>query len=228
MAHIVDAEVRHARRRDDLIYAAISAIEEEGVGVGMGRIAELAGVSRPIFYRHFKDREELDELVRRRALALLMHEMLPQFGFSKPPMQTLRGVITAYVTWVVSHPRLHQFLESGSSGSGNVDHCAVMAKNEYITVISNYFGAVVDLSEDAARFRVPLASGMVGFADAVMRRWLMDPEPKMPDTELAEFLTVSLWMMLDGNLRSVGIVIDPDRPLEEVIWPARRRHPAPD
>ncbi|SOD72333.1 TetR family transcriptional regulator [Jatrophihabitans sp. GAS493] len=227
MAHIIDAELRHERRRDDLIYAAISAIEAEGVGVGMGRMAELAGVSRPIFYRHFKDREELDELVRRRALALLMREVLPQFGFSRPPMKTLRGVTTAYVTWIVGHPRLHQFLESGSSGSGNVDHYAVMAKNEYITVISNYFAAIVELSDDDDRFRVPLASGMVGFADAVMRRWLMDAEPKMPAKELAEFLTVSLWMLLDGHLRSAGIIIDPDRPLEEVIWPVQPQHQAP-
>src|SRR5690349_15505504 len=47
-------------RRDQLVAAALSCIEEFGPGVGMGQIAERAGVPRPHVYRVIASKDELD------------------------------------------------------------------------------------------------------------------------------------------------------------------------
>jgi AcrR family transcriptional regulator len=213
-------DAHNARRRDQLIDAAIAAVEADGPGVGVGRIAERAGVRRPVFYRHFKDRDELDEQIRLRVLATLMTQLLPHLVLTEPPVITLGAVIQSYLDWVIAHPRLHQLLDAGAPGP----HVArgeevAAAKNELITAISNFFGLIIDLHAPDARFRVVVASGLVGFADAVVSRWMRDQDPAVSASDLATFLTNTLWMIIDGNLRAAGVVLDPTQPLTQTIWP---------
>lgn len=260
-------DAHNARRRDVLIEAAIAAIEAEGPGVGVGRIAERAGVRRPVFYRHFKDRDELDAQIRHRLLAALLQQLVPQLTLSRPPLDTLRAVVGAYVDWVVAHPRLHRFLEAvppGTPGTASTDETArtdetvttdetattdeatgsagttgsetadgdraktgtepAASRNEVITLISDYFSEIVDLQAPGARFRVPVAAGLVGFTDAVVSRWVRDRSlpvsaSEVSAAELTAFLTASLWMIIDGNMRVAGVVMDPLRPLSHRVWP---------
>src|SRR4051794_1843691 len=48
-----EVEARRAKKRIELLDAAIRAIRREGPGVSMGEMAAEAGVTKPILYRHF-------------------------------------------------------------------------------------------------------------------------------------------------------------------------------
>lgn len=52
-------------RREQIIEAALSAIEENGPHALTGQIADKAGLGRTHFYRHFASKEELDLAVAR-------------------------------------------------------------------------------------------------------------------------------------------------------------------
>jgi AcrR family transcriptional regulator len=78
-------------RRDALVAAALSCVEEFGPGVGMAPIAERAGVPRPHVYRVVASKEELDAEVGRlaadmfvervaRQVTLIQQDLLPQLG----------------------------------------------------------------------------------------------------------------------------------------------------
>ncbi len=50
---------RRAERRTQLLDAAVDAIRDIGPGVTMEQLAKAGGVTKPILYRHFGDREGL-------------------------------------------------------------------------------------------------------------------------------------------------------------------------
>ena len=63
-------------RRDALLDAALALIGSDGVeAVSMEAVAEGAGVSRPLVYKHFANRGELLAAVYRRELLTLSHEL---------------------------------------------------------------------------------------------------------------------------------------------------------
>ena len=59
----------------------------------------------------------------------------------------------------------------------------------------------------------PIAFAVMGLVDATVNRWLADREKAISTDRLAEFLTRSIWYLLDGNLRTLGLEIDPHTPL---------------
>ena len=68
-----------ARRREDLIDATVELIVAEGVeAVSMEAVADRAGVSRPLVYKHFANRSEMLTAVYRREAGLLHSELAAQ------------------------------------------------------------------------------------------------------------------------------------------------------
>ncbi len=75
----------------------------------------------------------------------------------------------------------------------------------------------VELDEDDAAAIDPLAYALVGAAFSAVRRWV-SREPRRPDTaEFASLLSDSVWLILDGHARRLGVEIDPDLPIEELL-----------
>ena len=48
-----------ADRRAELVEAAVAAIDEHGPAASIAQIAESAGVSKPVLYRYFEDKDDL-------------------------------------------------------------------------------------------------------------------------------------------------------------------------
>ena len=75
----------------------------------------------------------------------------------------------------------------------------------------------VELDQDDADAIDPLAYALVGAAFSAVRRWV-SREPRRPDTaELALLLSDSVWLILDGHAKRLGVEIDPDLPIEELL-----------
>ena len=52
-------DARRLERRAELLDAATRVVRREGPAASMDQIAAEAGISKPIVYRHFRDRDDL-------------------------------------------------------------------------------------------------------------------------------------------------------------------------
>lgn len=69
------ARLSRDQRRDALVEAAASLVATDVSSLTMETVAEVAGVSRPLVYKHFANRAELLVAVYRRETALLHEEL---------------------------------------------------------------------------------------------------------------------------------------------------------
>ncbi|QKW06332.1 TetR/AcrR family transcriptional regulator [Streptomyces sp. NA04227] len=210
-------EAHRARRQDEFLEAAVAAVEEEGPGVGIRRIAERIGVPRSAVYRHFRDRADLDELIRKRALDSLMAELAPTLEPDGTVVEAIRRSVDAYLGWIEEHPRLHAFLGHDALSPAGDSPTVAGTKAEIAHRTGKLFQSVLRSVGRDTGLALSLAFGLVGFVDATVNNWLADKGDKPSSTELAEFLARSIWSVLDGNLRALGTELDPHRPMSELL-----------
>ena len=54
---------RRRKRRAQMVQAAMDAVRRHGAGVSVAEIAAAAGITKPVLYRHFTDRADLQRAV---------------------------------------------------------------------------------------------------------------------------------------------------------------------
>ena len=74
-----------------------------------------------------------------------------------------------------------------------------------------------DLGEDDLELLDPLVHGLIGSVFGSVRRWLNRPGRVLSPVALKGMLSQSVWFLLDGHARLRGVVIDPERPMEDMV-----------
>lgn len=206
-------------RRQVILDAAIAVVEAGGPGAEfhVQQIAERAGINRSVVYRHFADRADLDHAILVEIVEDVMAQLLPALTLDGTVRDIIDRIVVAYVDWAASHPALHRLVDHAAIGGAleqGLDRIASVIVEVLETAIS-MLG--VDLDEDDAAAIDPLAYALVGAAFSAVRRWVAR-EPRRPAApELAALLSDSVWLILDGHARRLGLVIDPDQPVEELL-----------
>jgi AcrR family transcriptional regulator len=136
------AERRQARR-GELLEAAIDVIRREGADVTMEEMATAGGISKPILYRHFADRDGLVSAITETALdeiATILEQKIREARTDAPP-QSIWATIDAFFEYVERDPHLYRFIVDSDAKRGNM--------------------ATVDFAEQvAARVAETLAAGL--------------------------------------------------------------------
>ncbi len=177
-----------AVRREQFLDAAIAVISDEGPTASMEAIAQAAGVSKPILYRHFSDREGLVEALAERFVGELADRLAVILDSAEEPVELLRRSIDTYVDTIEDDPSLYRFLTSripprGAALSTLVDRlAAVIART-----LAQAFRAA---GLDSAPAR-PWAYGIVGMVHLAGDDWVA--RPAIPRAELVDDLTRLLW-----------------------------------
>ncbi len=205
-------------RRQQILDAALSVLGAGAPGeeFHVQQIAQHAGLNRTVVYRHFDDRADLDRAIRARIIDDLTAELIPAVSLDGTVNEIIRRIIGTYVDWVVDHPALHAFGSQEIAGpfEQGTDRIAG-ALTELLQLAIALLGA--ELDDDEQALVDPLAHGLVGAVFGAVRRWV-SREPRLPDAKaLADLLSVSVWNLLDGHARRLGLEIDPDRPLAELL-----------
>ncbi len=94
------------------------------------------------------------------------------------------------------------------SGDRNQDAIAVQ--------LGNLLGTILTSRGKPSKMAEPLAFGVIGLVDVSVNRWLSQPGSDVTSAELAEFLERSIWQVLDGNLRSIGVDITLSTPIADL------------
>ncbi|WP_116040510.1 TetR/AcrR family transcriptional regulator [Amycolatopsis palatopharyngis] len=210
-------DVHKAQRRLEVLDAAVAAIEENGPAVGVKQIADRVGVPRPVVYRHFKDRADLDEQIRRRIIDSLMAELSPTLQPDGTVTESIRRAVDTYLGWIDRHPRLHAFLGENTRATAGGSPVVAGTKTAIAVQAGQLFSAVLARFGKDTDLAPAIAFGVVGFVDATVNRWLADRQRTLTGTQLAEFLTTSIWSLLDGNLKALGVEVDPQHTVAELL-----------
>jgi AcrR family transcriptional regulator len=103
---------RRPERREELVTAALVAVRRLGSGASMDEMAAEAGITKPVLYRYFSDREGLIAAVAMRfaedLVERLQRAVAPVAG--EEPEALLRAGIACYVDFIAEDPALYGFL----------------------------------------------------------------------------------------------------------------------
>jgi len=209
-------------RRQVIIDAAIEVLgeSEAGAEVHVQQIADRAGLSRTVVYRHFNDRSDLDAAVQGAVLELLRGQLVPALSFEGTPVEIIRRIVAAYVGWAVAHPALHEFAQADPPGVGPgqmeraIGHIAGQVEdliNVGVEVLH------VELQEHEVDALDPLVFGLVGAVFTSVRRWLSRPERKPAADEFVAIATEAIWLQIAGMAKARGVELDPDVPVERLL-----------
>ncbi len=203
-----------ARRRAEMLDAALAVIEENGTEISVQQIADRLTVPRPVVYRHFDGRADLDEAIRRHILDSLTAQLLPRLHPEGTVRDLVRGAVGTYVGWVELHPNLHRFLaaadphgESATALAGARDRIGGRLADLFADAL-NRFG----IDRNRAR---PMAFGTVGFVDGVVNSWRA--APTLSSERIEGILTESVLSLLEGNARSLDVPLTRDTVVADLL-----------
>jgi AcrR family transcriptional regulator len=190
---------RRLERRDELLDAALQVVRRDGPGASMDRLAAEAGVTKPILYRHFGDRNGLVRAVGTRFAEELRRELESALRSERGPRELLSATIDAYLSFVERDPQVYRFLVHRAAG----DQYTAAALTEFVQQMSQEVAVV--LGEELRRVGAdsggaePWAYGIVGMVHAA-GDWWVERRP-MPRARLADYLVTLLW----GGLAGLGL-----------------------
>ncbi len=213
------------RRRAEVIDAAVAVIEDSGSEVSVQQIADRLGLPRPVVYRHFDGRTDLDEQIRGRILESLLTDLLPTLRLDGTVRDAVRGAVGTYVGWVDTHPHLHRFL-TADAPQGDSSHTLAGARDRIGARLADLFAtAAARVGIDPMRAR-PMAFGIVGFVDGVVNSWRADAAGGLDSEQIVAIVTESVLGLLESNARSLGVLLERDITVADLV--ARSAPVAPD
>jgi len=187
---------RRIQRRAEMVEAAMDAIRRHGAGVSVAEIAATAGITKPVLYRHFADRADLERAVGEQAAALLFNRIAPELIRQRPPMEQIRAVIDAFLAGIEADPQLWRFVVHPPT-----------SRPDGGDVIENTRGRIAQLLAVLLQERLAprgcdvsgalaWAHGLVGMVQSAGDWWLEDRT--ISRAALTEHLTALTWGGLAG------------------------------
>lgn len=213
---------RSARRRLELLDAADRVVMRDGPDVSMNTIAAEAGITKPILYRHFGDKDGLYRALAERhteelALAIraaVRHGRAEQAGHARQtghagqtgqagrpatPRDRIRATIDTYLAHIEANPQLYRFLLHRAGAESADVHGHVTA---YQRRIGEELARSFDPFGTTGVLARAWAHGIVGMVQAAGDWWL-DERP-CDRAELTAHLTELLWGALPTALAAAG------------------------
>jgi AcrR family transcriptional regulator len=190
---------RSARRRRELLDAADRVVMRDGPEASMNAIAAEAGVTKPILYRHFGDKNGLYRALAEQHIAELL-DILHR-AMATPGGRRSRTVATidAYLAMIESRPQLYRFLmHHAGTESADVRSQVALFIRRLGEELSELIMVNVGLNEaDRPKARA-WAHGVVGMVQAAADWWL--EEQPCPRAEMVGHLAD----LLGGALADTG------------------------
>jgi AcrR family transcriptional regulator len=177
------------RRREELLDVADRVVQERGPSVSMDEIASEAGITKPILYRHFGDKEGLYEALTRRYVDELAVALRPAVQADEP-RERLAAAIDAYLAYVEREPERYRFLLHAGEQPRTAPIVADFRRHH---IASCTFTAVENLRRAGLDpgFAEPWAQCVNGMVRAAGSSWL--ETRSLPRALLVQYLTTILW-----------------------------------
>ncbi|MET0999402.1 MAG: TetR family transcriptional regulator [Marmoricola sp.] len=200
---------RHSRwddhretRRAELVIAAVAAIDEHGPSASIAEIAASAGVSKPVLYRYFTDKDDLYRAVGAWGAHAVIDGLLPVLVSDAPIRERVEKGCAAYLELISGHPHVFFLLVEHPT---NEDPLAD-GKEMVAAAISRTLGdGLRELGVDAAGAE-PWAHGLVGLGLSTGEWWLR--RRTMSRAAVSRYLSSFIWNAFEGIAHENGVRID--------------------
>lgn len=181
-----------------MVQAAIQAVRTHGAGVSVAEIAAAAGITKPVLYRHFTDRADLQRAVGQQAAEMLLSRMAPELDPAREPARLIRGVIDAFLAGIEDEPQLWRFVVhhpiERAAGAEVVEDARERIARTLAMIIGERLRALGLDSGGAEAW----AQGLVGMVQSAGDWWL--ERRTMSRAALTDYLTTLIWGGVSGVL----------------------------
>jgi AcrR family transcriptional regulator len=192
-----ERQQRRDRRRQELLDAADRLIRRGGPAFSMDEMASEAGITKPVLYRHFGDKDGLHEALAERYIHELKAALRPAAETTDPRLR-LAATIDAYLSYVEREPDRYRFLLAAAEQPRTAPLVAAF-RREYIGNCAFTSAGKLDRAGLDPGFAEPWAQCVSGMIRAAGASWL--ETRSLPRARLVEYLTTVLWDGF-GSLRT--------------------------
>ncbi|MEU3496216.1 TetR family transcriptional regulator [Kitasatospora cineracea] len=184
-------------RREQLLNAADRVIQREGPSASMNAIAAEAGITKPILYRHFGDRNGLIGALTQRHTAGLLAAVRSALNEPLERRDRVEHVLDVYLAAIESRPQVYRLLthpEPGDpTGAGNALAPALRQIAEEIT---RAIQQQIDLGQESPLLSETWGRSITGMVLAAGDWWL-ETRP-CPRARMVQALADLLWGRLSA------------------------------
>jgi AcrR family transcriptional regulator len=190
-----DRAALRARRREELLDAALVVVRRDGPHASMEAIATEAGITKPILYRHFDDRDGLVRALADRFADDLVERLEKALPRSPDIRAGIATTIDSYIGFIEEDPGLYRFLTQHVPAGGET---LMVVVDRVASLIASYIGEALHLFGVDSGAALPWANGIVGMVHLAGDRWVA--RPTMPRHRLVEYLTSLLYDGMAGSV----------------------------
>ena len=168
-------------RRRQLVNVACSVFAERGYdAASLEEIAERAGVSRPILYSHFGDKQGLFEAVVGMQIARVESVVIEALALPGEPRELVERGMRAFFTYVREHPDGHAVLTRDAPVHLSDSGLGVMLDGMTSKITQVIESQIVALESDPAPAPI-YANALIGIGVHVGRWWRDHPDVPLGD-----------------------------------------------
>jgi AcrR family transcriptional regulator len=186
-------------RRRQLLDAALEVFAARGFyGTSMDELAETAGVTKPVFYKHFGSKRSLYLELLEDVGHRLIDEITKVTAEADGPRQQVERGFDAYFRFIAEDEHAFRLLFGGAQRrGGSVDHDLSDAGRRVEDAIAEAIAPLIDAPIDDEHRRL-LAQGIVGLAEATGRYWLAEGRADVDPATLSSRVAALAWAGLRG------------------------------
>lgn len=216
-----------AKRRRELVEAALRAIRRHGPTVGMDDISAEAGTSKTVVYRHFGDRTGLYaavvEAVDQRILDSLGAATAGRDATAENPLDLVASMVDAFLVLVEKDPDIYRFVVTRPLVDGPVEHDPVAGLSDRIgEQVAHAIQTHLQRQGRDSSCATTWGHGLIGFVRAAADHWLSTDLARSRSNLVAD-VTSLFAPALTGT--GTSAYPDPDPPPHRSL--AGRTDPAP-
>lgn len=196
------------QRRAGFVAAGVTAVDRFGPGASAEQIADVAGVSRTVLYRYFRDREDLRRAIADQIVQAVLESVQPKLTLTPEttPRQIIAAAVGEIAGWLDEHPNLYHFLRSRRTGASLDSVETTLA--DTVAALLKLVMIALGIEDEVAE---PGAYGLVGFVESAGAWWL--EHRTLSRDRFVAIVSKNVWHVLDGTARDHGISLAYDEPL---------------
>ena len=170
-------EAHRARRRRQLVEAALRAIRHRGAGVGMDEIAAEGATSKTVLYRHLGDRAGLHRAVVEAVDETILADLAEAAAAGGDVVERITAMVRSYLALVERDPEIYRFvlnrpLEGSEGDGGDPVHEITDRIAEQLAGTLHEHLVASGRADEADVLSTVWGQGIVGLVRSVSDRWL--------------------------------------------------------
>lgn len=195
-------EPHRTERREELVLAAVAAINLLGPQASIGEIAKAAEISRPVLYRYFQDKEDLHFAVGEWGAGLVLEAIIAPILADISIRDRIEAAVSAYLDLISQHTNVFLLLVSKTNTGDPLEK----GKATISLTLGRFLGdGMRQLKMDAGGAE-PWAQAIVGMGINVGTWWLL--RQTMTQQAAAKYLSDFIWHAFNGIAAESGVNLE--------------------